>query len=73
MKKLVLLLIMGLLLSGCISQANESEFFKHGAMYKNWDHFKFSAWGYKQPTEETFKQTWEQKWWGKPIILKSKK
>ena len=73
MKKLVVLLLMGLFLFGCVQGAKESEFFKHGAMYKDWEHFRFSAWGYKKPSEETYKKTQEQNWWGKSITWEPEK
>ena len=60
MKKLLLLAALGLFLYGCSAPAR-------GPSWKNWDHFKFSAWGYKNPTVETGKMSDEQGWWGKEI------
>jgi hypothetical protein len=59
MKKLLLLAILGLFLFGCGAQ--------RGPSWKNWDHMKFSWWGYKNPTAETGKMSEEQGWWGKEI------
>ena len=67
MKKLLLIILMGLFFSGCGTAAKESQFWEHGSMYKNWDHLRYSWWGYKNPTSETGKKSQEQGWWGKPI------
>ena len=46
MKKLIVIgLIMSLFTIGCGHVAKESGFYDHNAMYKNWDHMKFSMWG----------------------------
>ena len=66
MKKLFLLALIGLFLSGCGAAAERSEFWKHDSLYKNWDHMKYSLWGYKNPTSETEKKSGEQEWWGLP-------
>ena len=59
MKKLLLLALLSLFLFGCGLQ--------RGATWKNWDHFKYSAWEYKNPTAETGIMSEEQEWWGKEI------
>jgi hypothetical protein len=64
MKKWILLILMGLFLSGCGAGARESGFWQHDTMYKNWDHTKFSWFGYKHPTAKTLKESQEQGWWG---------
>lgn len=70
MKKLLLLLILGVFLAGCGTAAKRSEFWEHDAMYKNCDHLKFSIYGYMNPTKETLKKSQEQGWWGIPIPCK---
>lgn len=64
MKKLFLLLLTALFLYGCGAGARESGFWKHDSMYKNWDHLKFSLFGYKNPASEQAKKSQEQGWWG---------
>ncbi len=66
MKRFFLVLIAGLFLSGCGTLAQESEFWQHPTMYKNWEHMKFSLWGYQNPSKETAKKSQEQGWWGIP-------
>jgi len=65
MKKLGLLMLLGLFLAGCGTAAKESEFWEHDTMYKNWAHLKYSWYGYKEPTVQTGKESKEQGWWGK--------
>jgi hypothetical protein len=67
MKKLFLLLLAVLFLYGCGAGARESGFWQHDSMYKNWDHLKFSLFGYKNPTADTAKKSQEQGWWGTEI------
>jgi hypothetical protein len=67
MKKLGLLLLLGLFLAGCGAAASKSEFWQHSAMYKNWDHMKFSMTGYKNPTADTGNSSQSQEWWGEEI------
>ena len=59
MKKLVILIFVALLLAGCASQ--------HDSIYKDWDHIKFSWWGYKNPTAEKAKMSDDRGWWGEDI------
>ena len=66
MKKLGLLLLLGLFLAGC-GAASKSEFWQHSSMYKNWGHMKFSMTGYKNPTAETGNASQTQGWWGEEI------
>jgi len=61
MKKLLLLAVLSLFLFGCGAEM------QRGASWKNWDHFKYSWSGYKNPTAETGKMSKEQGWWGKEI------
>jgi len=67
MKKLGLLLLLGLFLAGCGASASKSEFWQHSAMYKNWDHMRFSMTGYKNPTADTANASQTQEWWGEEI------
>lgn len=71
MKRLCLLIFMGLFLAGC-GAARQSEFWQHDTMYKNWSHLGYSWYGYKNPTLETGIQSQEQKWWGIPVPEMSK-
>ncbi|HUV50032.1 MAG TPA: hypothetical protein VMW78_03295 [Anaerolineae bacterium] len=69
MKKFALIVILSLFVSACGTLAKESEFFEHDTMYKNWDHLKFSIYGFKCPSVESSKKTDEQGWWGKEIPI----
>ena len=64
MKRLCLLLLLGLFLVGCGSMGRQSEFWQHDSVYKNWDHMKFSLSGHKNPTLEVAKKSQKQEWWG---------
>lgn len=66
MKRFFLLALIGLFLSGCAGAAKQSGFWEHDTMYKNWDHLKYSWYGYKNPTVKTGKESKEQGWWGIP-------
>ena len=64
MKKAILMLCIGMFLAGCAGTAKEAEFYTHPMMYKNWEHLKFSWWGYEHPTEQSYRMSVEQEWWG---------
>ena len=64
MKKLLLVGMLAFFLFGCGQAAVQSEFWQHKSAYKNWDHLKFSWFGYKAPTAEDVVETTEQGWWG---------
>ena len=64
MKKLLALLFLSIFLMGCGAAARQSEFWQHDTMYKNWDHLKYSWYGYKNPTAQTGKESHDQGWWG---------
>jgi hypothetical protein len=66
MKKFFLILFIGLFLSGCGAAAKQSEFWEHDTVYRNWDHLRYSWYGYKKPTVETGKESAKQAWWGIP-------
>lgn len=67
MKKLIALLMLCAFLFGCGAAAQESEFWKHDTMYKNWDHMKYSWSGYKSPTAESGKKSLDEGWWGSQV------
>jgi hypothetical protein len=67
MKKAFVLILMSLFFAGCGASARESGFWQHDTMYKNWDHFRYSTSGYKNPTVATGKKSQAQGWWGKEI------
>jgi hypothetical protein len=67
MKKLILITLTALFLSGCGTAAQRSEFFEHKTMYKNWDHLKYSWSGYKNTTPEAAEKSQAQDWWGIPV------
>jgi hypothetical protein len=62
MKRLFLLAVIGLFLSGCGASATQSEFWKHPSLYKDWDHMKYSLG--EECTPEMTKMSKEQGWWG---------
>ena len=62
MRKIFLLIIMSMIIVGC-----SSEFYKHDSIYKDWDHVKFSWWGYENPNAEHAKMSTERGWWGEEI------
>jgi len=58
MKKLFLIVIIGMFLSGCAT-FKDTEFWEHKSA--------FSLSGYLNPTDETRKKSQEEGWWGIPI------
>ena len=66
MKRLFLMVLMGSFLLGCGTAVERSEFWKHDTMYRNWDHMKYSWWGYKDPKPDAAEKSQEQEWWGIP-------
>lgn len=62
MKKIIVLIIFGLLITGC-----SSEFYKHDSLYNDWDHAKFSWWDYKNPTADHAAMSEGRGWWGEEI------
>ena len=64
MKKLCLLFLLGVFLTGCGNLGSQSEFWQHESMYKNWEHTKFSIFGYQSPSTETGEKSQDQEWWG---------
>ena len=51
-----------MIITGC-----SSEFYKHDSIYKDWDHVKFSWWGYENPTADHAKMSTDRGWWGEEI------
>jgi len=70
MKKLFLLGLIGLFLSGCGTAYQKSEFFKHNTSFKNLEHLKYSIWGYQDTKQDDVKKTRKQQWWGESINTK---
>jgi uncharacterized protein YceK len=66
MKRLLILMVGIIVLSGCASTL-KSEFQGRKSHYASWSHMKFSLWGYKNPSEETMKKSSEEGWWGIPV------
>ena len=64
MKRVILLVGMALVFASCSQSMVQSEFLQHDAMYKNWDHMKFSIFGYTEPTPEDAQKSIDQGWWG---------
>ncbi len=69
MKRAFAVMMMVLFLAGCGAAARESEFYKHDTMYRNFDHLKFSWWGYKEAQPKAAQDSKAQEWWGKKIDL----
>ena len=67
MKRLIAAMMMALFLSGCGAAARESGFYDHNTMYKNWDHLKFSVYGYQDIRPKAVDQSRVEEWWGKAI------
>ena len=56
-----------LTLSGC----GACSFWGNEAIWKDLDHIKFSAYGYKHPTAENARQSREDRWWGCEVSVPS--
>ena len=68
MRSFLVTLFVLLLLSGCATTGEEwNDIWAHDNTYRNWEHLKFSWFGYKNPTVETGRMSHAQGWWGKPI------
>ncbi len=65
MKRLFVVLLGVMFLSGCGAAARESGFYEHNTMYRNWDHLKFSVVGYKEVSQKEAEESKAQDWWGK--------
>lgn len=69
MKRVIVILMGVLFLAGCGAAARESGFWEHSTMYRDWEHFKFSAYEYKHPVPKEAKLSQEEEWWGKTILV----
>ncbi len=63
MKKLVLIIAMGIFLAGCAG-VKQSEYMEHNSHYKTWSHLGFSWWGFKNVTDKAAETSTAEKWWG---------
>jgi hypothetical protein len=69
MKKLFAITLMVLFLSGCGAAARESGFYDHNTMYRDWDHAKFSLWGYKDKVDQKeVQESKDENWWGTTVL-----
>lgn len=66
-KRWLALWLMILVLTGCGAAARESAFYEHNTMYRNFDHLKFSVYGYKQVDQKEAGLSRQQDWWGIPV------
>lgn len=67
MKKILLIAMLFLFLSGCGQAVRESGFYSHDTHYKDWDHLWFSWHGYKDMTAKDAKESKDDMWWGLPV------
>ena len=65
-RRLLVLMGLGLFLAGCGTTAERSEFWQHDSMYRSWDHMKYSWSGYKKPDQQSLKKSQSEDWWGIP-------
>ncbi|MHB8907371.1 MAG: hypothetical protein ACYDAA_00635 [Syntrophales bacterium] len=72
MKRWFAVTLMALFLSGCGAAARESGFYDHNTMYRDWDHARFSMWGYKAPDQKVAKESKTDDWWGKTVQVENK-
>ncbi len=67
MKRLFAVTLMLLFLAGCGAAAKESGFYEHNTMYRDWDHMKFSIWGYQDIDQKEVQKSADEDWWGKMV------
>jgi hypothetical protein len=67
MKRLFAVVMIVLFLAGCGAAARESGFYEHNTMYRDWDHLKFSMFGYKNVEPKVAQESKDHDWWGKTI------
>jgi hypothetical protein len=63
-KRLLVLFGLVLIFAGCGAAARESEFYQHNTMYRDWDHLKFSIYGYKKADPLKVQESKAHEWWG---------
>ena len=63
MKKMVMIVLLGVFLAGC-GAVKESGYYDHDSHYKTWSHLAFSWFGYNNVTQEDANKSSAQKWWG---------
>jgi hypothetical protein len=66
-KRGLVLLAVVCLISGCGAAARESGFYEHSTHFKNWEHLKYSLYGYKNTDKEDALKSQQQDWWGKKV------
>jgi hypothetical protein len=47
--------------------ACSSDFYNHDSVFKDWDHVKFSWWGYRTPNAQAAQMSQDRGWWGEEI------
>ena len=62
MKRLIVVMLLVFMIGAC-----SPEFYKHDSIFKDWDHWGFSWWGYNNPTAEDARNSAEGGWWGAEI------
>ncbi len=67
MKRLLAVTLMLLFLAGCGAAAKESGYYEHNTLYRDWDHMKFSIWGYQKVEQQDVEQSKSEDWWGKTV------
>ena len=73
MWRVFLVVIASVCFLGCGPTARESGMFDHSAMYKDFEHMRFSLYGFRNPTQETLKMSQERGWWGLEVPQKTQK
>ncbi len=61
MKKAFAVMMMVLFLAGCGAAARESGYYEHNTMYRDWDHLKFSIYGYKTLEQKEIQESKDQR------------
>jgi hypothetical protein len=69
MKRLLVLLMMYLFLTGCGAAARQSEFWQHESIYWNGSHLWFSWYDHKQADYDDVLKSRKEKWWGIPVYV----